>query len=252
MTYAPTAWDFALFTLLIVAIGVEFLLLPKIKAWIASGVDPNARSRYYAAFIAATWTFTLSVCAIWIVYRRSWSALYLGRPDLLRVGAALAIVTLYLFYMLRLRTRMVANTGKYPRYRELMESVSIFAARTPGEYRLFGIVALTAGICEEVLMRGFVMSLFASLLGIVVGALVNIILFALGHAYQGGKGILRTGAFGVIMTIFVLATGSLVPAIVLHFIQDIVAGNMLYHVFKDESIESAASQANVGSQCVSV
>ena len=54
-----------------------------------------------------------------------------------------------------------------------------------------------------------------STLGAIV-ELIVIVAFAIGHAYQGLKGVVQTAIIGTVCTVLVLATGSLWPAIVLH------------------------------------
>jgi uncharacterized protein len=231
MTYAPTTWDFVVLGVLLASCAVDPLLVIRIKAAIASGKHPNARLWLYRWWLALTWGFTLAVLALWIAYGRPWSALWFGALHPLRFGVGLLVAGGYLWYMLRARRRILANPEKFPRYRERLESVSILAARTPQERRLFPFLAITAGIGEEILLRGFVLSLFASLFGLWIGALANVVIFGLGHAYQGWAGIVRTGIFGAIATILVLATGSLVPAILVHAIQDLVAGDICARIF---------------------
>ena len=59
--------------------------------------------------------------------------------------------------------------------------------RTAGERRLFTLVGLTAGICEEWLYRGFFLAVVAALAGGPPGVLVAVaaVAFGLAHAYQG-------------------------------------------------------------------
>jgi uncharacterized protein len=96
--------------------------------------------------------------------------------------------------------------------------------RTPAERRLFTVVGVTAGVCEEWLYRGFFLAVVAALLG---GAdtwllvLVAAAAFGLAHAYQGRAGVLTTGVLGGVMAALYLQTGSLLLPVLLHALIDL-------------------------------
>ena len=86
-------------------------------------------------------------------------------------------------------------------------------------------LALTAGICEEFLYRGFVMAALARLgLAEWLVLLVSSALFGLAHAYQGWGGVIGTFAIGFVFGISREWYGNLFPAMVWHAGVDVVAG----------------------------
>jgi membrane protease YdiL (CAAX protease family) len=92
------------------------------------------------------------------------------------------------------------------------------------EALLFAGVAVTAGICEELIFRGFLFRYlqaepfgFSTILSLIISTLF----FGFGHAGQGPKGILVTGASGLFFAWLYLASGSLLLPIVLHIIVDL-------------------------------
>src|SRR2546430_5705183 len=86
-------------------------------------------------------------------------------------------------------------------------------------------LAITAGLCEEFLYRGFVMAVLVSA-GLPSWAVVLIssVLFGLAHSYQGRGGVVMTLFVGLILGTSRMAYDSLVPAIVWHTAVDVVAG----------------------------
>jgi len=86
-------------------------------------------------------------------------------------------------------------------------------------------LAITAGLCEEFLYRGFAMA-FLTHLGLRAWAVVLLssVLFGLAHSYQGRGGIAMTLLIGLILGTSRMAYGSLVPAIFWHSAVDVVAG----------------------------
>lgn len=106
-----------------------------------------------------------------------------------------------------------------------MGRAAIVAPDTMQEFAGFAVVSLTAGICEELLFRGWLVNLLWSGTGSVVAAVViGAALFGAGHAYQGPRGVLRTGLVGLQLAILFVLTGSLIPGQVLHAGIDLMAG----------------------------
>jgi membrane protease YdiL (CAAX protease family) len=102
--------------------------------------------------------------------------------------------------------------------------------RTPREKRVFTFVSLSAGICEEITTRGVWFLVLQSLLPEVPLLFIPLIagaLFGACHSYQGLTGTLRTGLIGIGFGYLYLATGSLIPGILLHFLVDF-NGRFLY------------------------
>lgn len=86
--------------------------------------------------------------------------------------------------------------------------------------------SVTAGIGEEIVFRGCLMYLLSSIfpgLPVAVIAVVAAVLFGLFHCYQGLLGIIGTGVMGLMFVLLYLATNSLLPGIVLHFLIDFAA-----------------------------
>ena len=86
-------------------------------------------------------------------------------------------------------------------------------------------LAVTAGLCEEFLYRGFAMAALASAgLGAWLVVLLSSLLFGLAHSYQGKGGMVMTFVIGVVLGLSRLTYNSLVPAILWHSAVDVVAG----------------------------
>jgi membrane protease YdiL (CAAX protease family) len=86
-------------------------------------------------------------------------------------------------------------------------------------------LAITAGLCEEFLYRGFAIAVFTrvGLPGWLV-VLASSALFGLAHSYQGRGGMVMTLIVGLVLGISRIAYDSLVPAIIWHTAVDMVAG----------------------------
>jgi len=89
----------------------------------------------------------------------------------------------------------------------------------------FLALAITAGLCEEFLYRGFAMAVLARLGSSAwVAVLLSSILFGLAHLYQGRGGFFTTLVIGTVFGAGRIAYDSLVPVILWHSSVDLVAG----------------------------
>ena len=89
----------------------------------------------------------------------------------------------------------------------------------------FLALAITAGLCEEFLYRGFAMAVLARLGSSAwVAVLLSSILFGLAHLYQGRGGFFTTLVIGTVFGAGRIAYDSLVPVIFWHSSVDLVAG----------------------------
>lgn len=94
-----------------------------------------------------------------------------------------------------------------------------------GLERIFWIVlSISAGIAEELCFRGFVLTRMEILTGSVwPGVILGAFSFGIGHLYQGWAGVVIIGTYGIMFSLLFIARGSLVPCIVAHILQDILA-----------------------------
>jgi membrane protease YdiL (CAAX protease family) len=108
------------------------------------------------------------------------------------------------------------------------------------------VVSLTAGVCEEVLFRGFLIGfLHTGGFGLPLAAalVVSSLIFGLGHVYQGLRGVLATTVGGLVFGLLFLLTGSLLACIVLHVLLDLQLAHVLRPVAGDEAPAAPTFQA---------
>ncbi|MHB1328977.1 MAG: CPBP family intramembrane glutamic endopeptidase [Gemmatimonadales bacterium] len=108
--------------------------------------------------------------------------------------------------------------------REALERVSFFLPRTGSERRWFAGVSVSAGVCEELIFRGFLAQYFVGLpLGIApIGAyLLSALVFGIDHGYQGLSGIVATGFLALVFTAVFLVTGSIWVPMLIHVLIDL-------------------------------
>lgn len=107
---------------------------------------------------------------------------------------------------------------------------NIMLPKTYREKQWFTLVSATAGIGEELIYRGFLMYHLMQqfpTLPLPFILLIAGILFGVAHSYQGITGILKTSLVGIVLASLYIASGSILPGIILHFIMDF-SSNFLY------------------------
>lgn len=89
-------------------------------------------------------------------------------------------------------------------------------------------LSFTAGFCEEIAFRGYLMtrlwrlapSSWSSKLRWVVVVIFSSVIFGMGHTYQGLAGFVLITAYGIMIALLFLRTQSLWPCIWAHFLLD--------------------------------
>ena len=121
-----------------------------------------------------------------------------------------------------------------------MASFDAVLPRTRGERSAFFGVSVTAGFCEELLFRGFLIAYFAQWIGWWPAGIASSVLFGIGHAYQGAAGVLKTTTVGMVMAALYVYSGSLWPSIVLHTALDVQGGALGYEALRRAEPEAGA------------
>ena len=206
--------------------------LPRLRAAIAAG-KPGALLRGYTQTIAGAWGLTALALAVWVIPGRPLASLGLRLPEGWRAGLGLgliaALVVLMILQVRALRTQAATRAKVRPQ----VESFAWFLPRTPVELSRFTSLSVTAGICEELLCRGWFFAVLAPWLPPIVTLFATSIFFGLGHWYQGPAGVVKTGVTGLIMGVVYLVTGSLLVPMILHAVVDIGGGHSAFLVLND-------------------
>lgn len=112
------------------------------------------------------------------------------------------------------------------------------------DYTHFIFLALTAGICEEIVFRGYFINYFQwwfedwsnQKLAFALVILLPAISFGITHLYQGWKAVLKIVAMAVLFGAFFLMTGTLWPIMIIHVVVDLVGGLVSWRLL-DESLD---------------
>jgi len=199
-----------------------FVLWPAFLRW--SQVDPGrARLWLWSGWMIMLWSLVAAGVALWLFEARTWESLRLVAPQGWRLWGAGGLVLMLVITYARTIVRIARSKGG-KRIKMGNPHVEKLAPHTRSELGCWVAASLSAGFCEEFIFRGYLIWVFQPVLGLWGAAAFSIVVFAAAHAYQGVKGILATGFAGTLLTLVVLISGSLLPAIALHVLTDIGTG----------------------------
>jgi hypothetical protein len=224
--------DHLIFAMLLVFPIVELRWTwPRYLARLAAGA-PNARLNFYRSILVEEWIATAALLAWWMGAGRPWRAMLLipSSPTRFAIGMAVAVVLSALLVMQN--KAVLARPETMPMVRKKLAYAEPILPHTGAERRRFHAVSITAGVCEEVLFRGFLLWYFAVWVGPWPAAILSSIVFGAGHIYLGVRQIPNTALIGLIMAALVLLSGSLWPAMLLHAAMDWNSGDMAFVVLK--------------------
>ena len=106
----------------------------------------------------------------------------------------------------------------------------------------WALVALIAGIVEEIVYRGVMVTLWQRILGSWVAAVaVCVAVFSISHFVQGWRAMVMIAAIAAAAHLIVRATGDLYTAMLVHFIYDFFAGMILLRLARRDGVPSRAA-----------
>jgi membrane protease YdiL (CAAX protease family) len=217
-------WDIWLI-LFVLAVIVPLRGRYRLRALLANpSVGPAQRISLYTSTIVFQWLAT-SVAA-WRAWAHGFSTSQLGllTHNAGAIGIAAILGAAMLATLQWFNLRRMGNMP--PKARERLEALATrILPQSASERFPFLALAVTAGICEEFLYRGFAMAAFLRAgLPLWIVVVLSSICFGVAHLYQGRGGLVGTLLLGLFFGAARIAFGSLVPVMAWHISVDVVAG----------------------------
>ncbi|MCL2565353.1 MAG: CPBP family intramembrane metalloprotease [Defluviitaleaceae bacterium] len=207
------------------------------KKQLKANIDEKARVQHYAAITFSMWIPVIALFGV--VAFSDITFADIGFTSLsFNQNAAITLVILVLaflwtaFCLYRItaflvsakhrqrRNKILLNKANGSDYYDLVDS-RLMTPRTKKEKRWWFGVSLTTGICEEIIFRGVFLYLIASIfpnISVYLVFMIAVILFGMGHFYQGTKGLIITTLMGAFLASIYIVSGSLIIVIVMHFL----------------------------------
>jgi hypothetical protein len=215
---------------------------PRYLHKLAAGV-PGARMGHYRSLILEEWALTVCFLAAWAISGHPWAGLMVGHTSTEQLEVGLIFVCLLVALLYSQRIAILKRPETVERLRARLQYAEPLLPHTPAERRVFWLVSATAGVCEEVLYRGFMLWYIAQFAGPIAAILLSSGLFGLGHIYLGYAHVLRTAIFGLFLALIVYCSGSLWPVILLHAAMDWNSGELGFRMLTAKADSSSNATA---------
>ncbi|MED3561645.1 type II CAAX endopeptidase family protein [Bacillus xiapuensis] len=186
--------------------------------------DSYHRMKYFKFVIYSEWIVT-SIILLYVLFNKAatFKDIGLSLPNEIQdkfIGMIIGFCVGLLF--------LVFILMRLPFYKKRLdrqvEEIDYLLPTNSVERKWSVFVAITAGICEEIIYRGFVIYFISSLpfsISIMPTLVISSIIFGFGHIYQGWKGFVLTTLIGFVLARAYSITGSLLFPIILHIIIDL-------------------------------
>ena len=236
----PALLDFVVLTLIVIVIPFRAIAeRRRLQSALAAGII-DAKVQSYRRIMTWQWAAALLLIGAWLGIGRPLSFLGIVRPSgygfLVGLGVALlVIVVLFVQLQATLQRPTVAE-----QVRAAAASLTFILPSTRKELRLFTWLGVTAGIVEELLVRGYMLWVVASIVPTWVAVVVTSIAFGIGHAYQGVSGIVKTAAVGLLLGALYVLTGSIWVPMLVHAAVDVLNGRTAYVALTSRSVAGGA------------
>jgi len=184
----------------------------------------DALVHYYRTTIIELWLLTLVILTWWFWAERTLAGIGFGLPSGWAFWIGMAVfVTVAVFLVRQIKTVRSSAEARAQLQKQLTGNIALLVPRNDIERKYAIIVSITAGICEEVLFRAFIMWYLMNWLPGYVAVGVSALVFGIAHIYQGLVGAVKAIAAGVILGLAYLLTGSLWVPIALHVTIDVTS-----------------------------
>ena len=201
----------------------DWYAIPRLKA----STNPRKKVRFYRLIVISSWVcaaIAVATVGFGQVFRSAGTEVAWLNPRV-RMGAlAMGLIAgmflaIFVPAVLALRSEKIRVKAA-----KAAKKLSFILPSSGEERRWWWLVCITAGICEEIVYRGFLLHYFqvtAFHLSLTLALVVSSVIFGIGHLYQGVAGGLSTVVIGFVMGILFVMTGNLLLPMVLHAVMDL-------------------------------
>jgi|APTNR8051073442_1049403.scaffolds.fasta_scaffold04085_4 membrane protease YdiL (CAAX protease family) len=189
--------------------------------------DTRIKISLYVSNSLFQWGIVVVVLLAWVLQGHPLKVMGLQLPNLELWPWVIAVTLLFWGAYAWNTWRQTGTPEALAETRAQWREKTPFMPASTKEYRWFILMAVTAGICEEILFRGFLMTYLQALSygspkyqSMVVSSAV----FAVLHIYQGRVAALKIFAFSMIFGALYILTNSILISILVHALVDLASG----------------------------
>lgn len=184
------------------------------KTKIEGSPDPERKRRVLLQSVVRKWCFAALLLLAWIIDDPGDLPVLVAHPLIWWIVAEVVVLAIVGRSVIPIRMRSPAYRARTAR---TYGNIGPVLPRTPEERRVYVLVAVTAGITEEIAYRAFLIPYLAWLLpgrGLVGAVVLTSIISGLINATQGWKGVLQTGLMSAFVGVVFVVGGLLAPMVI--------------------------------------
>ena len=191
--------------------------------------DSATKRKFYLGNSFFLFIIGLIIVAVWWLYDRPFSELGFTAPQAKEFYVPWWLSGLFIVLYLMDIVFSVRNKDELEKTKEQMQDKTPFMPSKWKEMPAYIVMCLAAGVCEEIVYRGFMVNFFKYWMKDIssVGTWAVIIpaaLFSFAHYYQGAKAVFKILVLSLLFGMIFWHSGSLYVVIILHFLVDLISG----------------------------
>ena len=169
-----------------------------------------------------------SVLIIWLLKQRSFNSLGFNQSIQFSVPLIIVLTVFIIAYLIDIFLTL-KETKKQPAEKEKeWFDKSSFLPQHRRELPAYILLCLCAGIFEEIIYRGFMVTYFLPLNGTAsipfLALLAPSVLFSLAHYYQGWSSVAKIFIFSTLLSWIFISSKSIYLNMTIHFLIDLISG----------------------------
>ena len=213
---------------LFLAVGMplwDWYEIPRLKA----STEPRKKIRYYKKIAAALWVCaliaasTIGIRTAFTIQKPAGELAWLEAGSwqeklLIGILAGMMVAILLPAVLAVWNQKIRAKAGR------AAKRLAYLLPSTGEERKWWWLVCITAGVCEEIVYRGFLLHYFSVMplhFRLIWALVVASVIFGVGHLYQGALGAIQTAIIGSVFACLFVMTGSLLVPMIVHAVLDL-------------------------------
>lgn len=192
-------------------------------------LDATQKKKFYYGNSLFLFIAGMLVLLVWGLYHRPPGVLGLQAPVWKNKWLILSLTLTFAgLYFMDFLSSLLDQAQQEEKLREWQKQ-TLFLPVHWNEIPAYTVMCLSAGVFEEVIYRGFLVTFFKFQFSGLPGAglltvLTPAILFSIAHYYQGLAAVLKITVLSLIFGMLFVHTDSLVLVVLLHFLLDFISG----------------------------
>jgi len=124
---------------------------------------------------------------------------------------------------------MLMHLDQAGKFESMRQQLGFLIPSTTLELLVWFCLSTTAGICEEIIFRGYLQRQFAAFTSsVLAGVLLSAVVFGAAHGYEGGPRMVLIGIYGLMFGLLAWWRRSLRPGMIAHAWHDAISGTVLH------------------------